>query len=335
MRTPRIFIILIFSSMLLFILSGMGISYIFMNLPGYISGIELFFTHCFSLALLPLTILPMLRFSLPCIVAALLISGFFRAVYKSLQKIKRNRQILKSFHEIDLEKSVRLKRIITELKFLNRVCLFESDNLLYAFTSGFIRPGIYLSTGLVTNLSDRELKAVILHEKYHIERKDLLKLFFITFLEDWLFFLPVYQWLSRVYYERMEKVTDHKVVSFLGEPISFAKTLLKIVKLNKAKLLPDAGLSIVGHYSLEKRIKYLINKTGKISIPPKRIVYRNFLIGILVFGPFFYRVFLTSEEIFRKYKDSIYEICGKHDEKLRGHHQMNEEQHHLDGIFDD
>lgn len=336
MKTPRIFIVLISFSMFLILLSVIGTFNIFKNLSGYISGIELFVAHCFALDLLPLTILPIFRFSLPFIVGVILILGFIRAVYKSFHRIKRNNQILRNFSKISFEESPKLKKIINEFKLVARVYFFKSDNLLYAFNSGILQPKIYLSTGLVTNLSSEELKAVILHEKYHIEHRDIPKLFFILFIEDWLFFLPVYRWLSRAYRELIEKISDDKVVSLLGDSLNFAKTLLKVVKLNRTELPVGIGLSIVDHYPVETRIKRLINKEENISVPSKRTIYWSSLIALLLFVPFFFRTFLTSEKMFHKFNNFIYNVCGEHDEKHGEHHKQTDiDDHHLDVFFDE
>lgn len=333
MKTPKIIIISIFSSILLVFLSVLGIICILKCLPGYVAGIKLFVTHCFSLKLLPLAIFPMFRFSLPCIIAAVLIIGFFRAIYKSTKRVKINRSFLKNFIMILPDKSAKLKKIMHELKLEDKICLFKSDDLSYAFSSGILRPKIYLSTGLITNFSEKELKTVILHEKFHIKHKDIIKLSIISFLEDWLFFLPVYHWLTRCYYEMIEKIADDRVVEFYGEPLNLAQTLLKIAKLNKKELPMGIGPSVIGHNSLAKRIKWLLNKEDNITLPSKYSIYGNFLIITLLFIPFFFRVFLSSEKVFHKFENTISNICGEHDEAYGDYHHAEGVKQHSHDIF--
>lgn len=54
--------------------------------------------------------------------------------------------------------------------------VYVDDAAPYAFCWGFFRPAICVSSGLVRRLDDEELRAVLLHERHHLERLDPLRL---------------------------------------------------------------------------------------------------------------------------------------------------------------
>ena len=57
-----------------------------------------------------------------------------------------------------------------------------------AFCLGFFRPKIYLSTGLTKLMNGPELEAIILHEKYHLLKRDNIFLTAVNFIKQ--LFLP-------------------------------------------------------------------------------------------------------------------------------------------------
>lgn len=73
---------------------------------------------------------------------------------------------------------VQLKRVVRlaeHLRLANRVDVVRSEQP-YAYCYGLLRPRICLSTGLVHLLDDEELEAVLLHERYHLQNYDPLKI---------------------------------------------------------------------------------------------------------------------------------------------------------------
>ena len=60
-----------------------------------------------------------------------------------------------------------------------------------AFCAGWLRPRVYVSTGVLGRLSDSELRAVLAHEQHHGALRDPLRLAVSRVLCQALFFLPV------------------------------------------------------------------------------------------------------------------------------------------------
>lgn len=60
-----------------------------------------------------------------------------------------------------------------------------------AFCAGLLRPQVYVSRGLLSTLSPREVEAVLRHEAHHLRRRDPLRLFFLGLAQRLAAPLPV------------------------------------------------------------------------------------------------------------------------------------------------
>jgi hypothetical protein len=77
-----------------------------------------------------------------------------------------------------------------------------------AFCAGWLRPRVYVSTGVLEQLSDRELRAVLAHEQHHGALRDPLRLAVSRVLCQALFFLPVLRSLHDRYADVAELRAD-------------------------------------------------------------------------------------------------------------------------------
>jgi hypothetical protein len=96
-----------------------------------------------------------------------------------------------------------------------------------AFCAGWLRPRIYVSTGALEHLSERELEAVLAHEQHHRAVRDPLRLAVSRALTQALFFLPVLQPLHARYGDVAEVSADAAAVRALeGATAPLASALL-------------------------------------------------------------------------------------------------------------
>jgi hypothetical protein len=100
-----------------------------------------------------------------------------------------------------------------------RVSLIRGDEPL-AFCAGWLRPRVYLSTGVVARLSGAELGAVLAHEQHHRALRDPLRLAVGRVLSQALFFLPVLRPLHDRYGEIAELDADAAAVAASGGVIA-------------------------------------------------------------------------------------------------------------------
>jgi Zn-dependent protease with chaperone function len=97
-----------------------------------------------------------------------------------------------------------------------------------AFCAGYLRPRIYLSRVALSELDDRELAAVIAHERHHVRRRDPLRLLLSRALADALFFIPVLRPISERYESLGELAADEAAVRDAAGRSSLASALIKL-----------------------------------------------------------------------------------------------------------
>ncbi|WP_084402891.1 M56 family metallopeptidase [Paenibacillus antarcticus] len=156
-----------------------------------------------------------------------------------------------------------LYSIISYLKILTKVRtatlvkdnVYETDQIATPFVCGFLKPKIYIPTGI----SEHELPYILLHEQTHILRRDyLIKPFaFMLLILHW--FNPM-MWLSYSLMSKdMEMSCDEHVVNKMGEQIkgSYSTTLLSL-SVNRSGLLTGSPLAF-GESHVKERIKNILS----------------------------------------------------------------------------
>ncbi len=105
-----------------------------------------------------------------------------------------------------------------------------STPLLAAFTVGFWRPIVFVTTALQQVLSKRELDVINLHEQAHIKKHHLIAKWCFKFLT--LVFPPsTAQWLEQHFSVSLEQQADNIVASQIPDRAFIAETLLKVKRL--------------------------------------------------------------------------------------------------------
>jgi Zn-dependent protease with chaperone function len=97
----------------------------------------------------------------------------------------------------------------------------------FAFTYGWFRPRVCVSTGLVDVLTDGELEAVLHHEGWHLHRRDPLRLMFAQSLGTAFAVVPEIRRLVRLHSLLVEIAADRYVVATMGHPRWLASAMVK------------------------------------------------------------------------------------------------------------
>lgn len=97
-----------------------------------------------------------------------------------------------------------------------------------AFTTGLLRPRIYVSAALLDLLTTDEAMAVLCHEWAHVLRRDNLWNWPIRLLRDLICFLPgsYFWWRSLV--SSQDEVCDAVAAEITGQPLVLARALVKV-----------------------------------------------------------------------------------------------------------
>lgn len=175
-------------------------------------------------------------------------------------------------------------RVIRKEKFKDvTLNIFELQEIPFAFTMGFLRPEIYVSTGLWNTLNEDERRSVILHEYHHVLERDPLRVVILKFLSELFFFVPLIPVLVKKYEEAMEKSADDEIKKQGLNQLYLASALLKVQK-KMGSILPVANFADLDANGLiEARVIRLIDPTReKRTGIPKKVISFTALIYIVM-----------------------------------------------------
>lgn len=99
-----------------------------------------------------------------------------------------------------------------------------------AFCFGIRNPKIYISTGLVQLMNQKELEVILRHEKYHLEHRDTLTLLLATIIESLFPFFPVVSDFIRVYRTDREVAADNAAITNGTDKQSLKDVLRKLIQ---------------------------------------------------------------------------------------------------------
>jgi beta-lactamase regulating signal transducer with metallopeptidase domain len=142
------------------------------------------------------------------------------------------------------------------------VKLLQTDASISPALCGLFRQVIVLPTALVKQLTPPQLRAVLLHELYHLRNGDVWINCFQSLLQIAFWWHPLL-WLANARIRRIrEEVVDDAVRLALGEDAeNYAPTLLEVARLALGR--PLATLGLVGilesPHALKQRIDRLVN----------------------------------------------------------------------------
>ena len=144
-------------------------------------------------------------------------TGDLRQVYRArnYQTIVPSEEWLKRVSELQL--SLQIKR---------RVQLLESKLVTIPSVTGFIKPIILVPVGLLSNIPQDQVEAILLHELAHIRRSDYLINFVQTFIEILFFFNPGIVWISTLLKDERENCCDDLAISVTNNKKEFVNALV-------------------------------------------------------------------------------------------------------------
>ncbi len=171
--------------------------------------------------------------------------------------------------------------LLKNLDLTDKVVTIQSEKPL-AFCFGIRSPKIYISTKLVSLVTQSELKTILLHEQYHLEHRDALTLLIANIAASLFPFFPLLSDLITAYRTEREILADKAAIKENSH-----RNLVSIFK----KLLqyePDYNFSVIpaiaDPQTLEVRIRSLMH--GSLYHPIvswKNVLLSLFSLGVMLF----------------------------------------------------
>lgn len=179
--------------------------------------------------------------------------------------------------------SEKLRPVIEELHLLKKVSVVK-DKSPFAFCLGLRNPHIYISTQTIEMMTGNELKAILLHEKYHLQKKDGLIMQIASLTKIIFPFFPLISDLIQGYKLNREINADKEVISKLGkEPL--VSVLTKLLTFPTVPMLTAAAIADVD--TVESRIRAISHSQHA------NIKYNKLNLLISLFSLIFFSLFLV------------------------------------------
>lgn len=159
---------------------------------------------------------------------ALMASGLVAGGVVLAGQLRATRRLVGQMDARSSRPPQRLARLATALG-LGGLITYVVDPAPYAFCYGFLSPRVCVSSGLVWRLSNSELRAVLLHEGFHLHRRDPLKVLVSRVVAGILFLLPVAAELRDRFLVEKELAADAHVVRQTS-PAALASAILKLYR---------------------------------------------------------------------------------------------------------
>lgn len=193
-----------------------------------------------------------------------LLSIYYLLTYSKLYVLRR-----KSLLDIPDNLKIQAVKARNKLKIGEKVKVYLSNRISIPLVIGFIKPIILLPVAMIGSLSIQEAESILLHEFYHIRRKDHYVNALQYLLEIAFFYHPFIWWISCSLRKEREKCVDEWVVSQTGQPLLYAKALLNLEE-NRTEKTQVALAASDSNNKLLTRIKNIMSmKTRKFNLGQK------------------------------------------------------------------
>lgn len=230
----------------------------------------------------------------PWICVVIFLIGIGMATHKAILMLFRNHRFIRHLTPLSLATHPKLKKILHVMHLCEQLVLMNNNNLHCAFTLGLWNPKIYLSSGICSYLTRKELLAVILHETHHKKSRDTLKLFVVQILYALNFFLPINHYLINLFSSASEKAADDSAVNFSREPLELASALVKLSKFNTKDILSPSAAFSREQNIVEDRIQRLLETQRTPPSFNKKYLYLSCFLSLFIAGTISLSLFSKS-----------------------------------------
>lgn len=153
-----------------------------------------------------------------------------------------------------------------------------------AMTIGLWSPRILVSTGLTDMLEPNELRAVIEHEKCHMQHRDPGAIFLLAMISKAMRYIPIFGWIAHKYPMMIELRADKYAIEQMEQSMDLGSALLKLLKQTPKPRFPLSHASFA-ETSMNVRIQHILDPQRQVTLrwPLIRLAVSVFIF-ILVMG---------------------------------------------------
>ena len=190
--------------------------------------------------------------------------------------------------KLDEPYQLMMRKLQDEMKIQKHILLAFSDRVNSPMVAGYFKPVILIPFGLVNNLTDKEVEAILAHELAHIKRNDFILNLIQTFIETILYFNPAVWWISSTVKNTREHCCDDQAIARCGSQLTYANALVKAEEWKQSRRSERIfALSLLGQKeNLLNRIKRILQQPDKNALAMEKILLSAGLLFCMVFFNF-------------------------------------------------
>jgi beta-lactamase regulating signal transducer with metallopeptidase domain len=164
----------------------------------------------------------------------------------------------------------RLQGLVLKLGITQSVTFMHSTKINVPSVIGHFKPVILLPLGILTQLPQAHVEAIVLHELAHVRRHDYLINIVLYLIKVLFFFNPFVLAISKKISIEREKICDDIAVKACGDPLTFANSLSQFADVTPVS--QSAMAASKDKYLLLDRVKRLFPNRGKLSTTTERLI---------------------------------------------------------------
>ncbi|CAH0119531.1 MULTISPECIES: M56 family metallopeptidase [unclassified Paenibacillus] len=156
-------------------------------------------------------------------------------------------------------------RLNAEFREWKTEIIVVKDAGFVALSIGMLRPRIVISTGLLAMFTEEEVRAILLHERYHCQRRDPLQAFMTALTKDSMGYIPLVRTLAHHYATWQELLADRYAMKQMGTEYYLGSVLMKLSSL--ARVRRDAATVPFASNEINYRILQVLQPDQTIHVP--------------------------------------------------------------------
>jgi bla regulator protein blaR1 len=155
-----------------------------------------------------------------------------------------------------------LRRLEAAAGITKPVAFLASDTSLEPGVFGIARPVLLWPRSIAQRLTGAHVEMILAHELSHVRRRDNLAAAIHMFVEALFWFHPLVWWIGARMVEERERACDEDVLRSVGDPQSYAESVLKVCEFYLES--PLTCVSGVTGSNLKKRMERIMsNRVGE------------------------------------------------------------------------
>ncbi|RLE02126.1 MAG: hypothetical protein DRJ13_05980 [Bacteroidetes bacterium] len=225
-------------------------------------------------------------------------AGALFMLLRSVMSVAYIRKLQSSGAPLGPEWQARFMQICKSLEIKRSVEFLESVRVKGPLLLAYMKPVIIIPAGMITLLPVSQIETILMHELYHLKRRDFLVNIMQLFVEGVLFYHPVVWIISGFIRSEREHCCDDMVLRETDNPVNYARALIHIAEQQQfTRLAPGAvGSRKDQFYS---RIKRILNYNTMKTNMRDKILSLSLLAGSIILlltisgfsaGPSFFRI---------------------------------------------